>query len=673
LLQWRYPPLDYRDANCVRFSHLHRSLLMISMGIHSADERGYGRREDEAGQYTVDEEAQPLHAESIELEDFRGTETTSNLPFFRHNQSLPRTAGCLSIRIRDIGRKLKVFVGGRHPPRIQSINPWLPSIQAYPVEWLDQKFPLRHQKLALLASFCISWIVLVASILHLSTAAGVIQGSEQPIQYIDCTESFWRRGNGCGLNGFECHPFNGTSFAFRCAANCAQVQVLNPYPIGSQHIVYRPLVIGGPVYRGDSFICGSAIHAGIVSDVYGGCGIVSLVGQSDNFPATRQNGIESVGFDSYFPLSFEFTSNPGVECKVKDQRWLLLVISLIFTTTISLFTTSASLQFFVIFTALFAHVSLISDPPSVSPYSISVLPELFSHFVGRFLPAAFCAIVLYWTCIKRSLDGLIAQIEKTVLWVGGCWIGALSNYTFGWLPLQRLYIHDLEQQPGAKLSLAIILIIIAIIVVQQVYYFRLERRLLQYLAVYGTFLAAIIACLLLPGLELRIHHYVMALLLLPGTSLQTRSSLFYQGLLLGLFINGIARWGFDAVLQTPGDLRGDAAFNSLLPSILEPVTSLGPAISNISFSWVMPPSLLGYDGISILVNDVERHRSYFTEALPRDDHFTWARNSSSALPEYFRFGYVNAGQSLDYITAGVWNVNGSWSSMELLEEEANTK
>jgi hypothetical protein len=643
------------------------------MRIHNADEGGYGSREDEAGSYTVDEEAQPLHTASIELDDLSGAETTSSLPFIRHDQSSSRSGVRLSIRIRDLSNKLRVLVGGRHPPRTQSINPWLPSIQAYLAEWLDQKFPLRHQKLALLASFCISWIVLVAFILHLSTAAGVIQGSEQPIQHIDCSETFWRRGNGCGLNGFECRPFNGTSFAFRCAANCAQVQVLNPYPVGSQDIVYRPLVIGGPVYRGDSFICGSAIHAGIVSDVYGGCGIVSRVGQSDSFPATQRNGIESVGFDSYFPLSFEFTSNSSVECKVKDQRWLLLAISLIFTTTLSLFTTSASVQFFVTFTGLFAHVSLISDPPGVSPHSVSVLPELFSHFVGRFLPAAFCAIVLYWTCVKRSLDGLMAQVEKTALWLGGCWIGALSNYTFSWLPIQRLTIHDLEQQPGAKLSLAIILIVIAIIVVQQVYYFRLERRLLQYLAVYGTFFAAIIACLLLPGLELRIHHYIIALLLLPGTSLQTRSSLFYQGLLLGLFINGIARWGFDAVLQTPGDLREDAAFDSLLPSILEPVTSLGSAISNISFSWAMPPPLLGYDGISILVNDVERYRSYFSEALPADDHFTWARNSSSALPEYFRFGYLNVGRSLDYTKAGVWNVNGSWSSMGSPEGKAKTE
>lgn len=325
--------------------------------------------------------------------------------------------------------------------------------------------------------------------------------------------------------------------------------MLNPRTIGSQDIVYGPLVVGGPVYHGDSFICGSAIHAGIIKDLDRGCGIVSRVGQRDNFSTTQQNGIKSVEFDSYFPLSFEFTR---AECKGKDPRWFLLVISLVFTITLSLFTTSPSLQFFITFTSLFAHVSLISDPSGISNRSISVLPELFSNFVGRLLPAAFCAVVLYWTCVKHSLEGLTTgtQFEKTVLWVGGCWIGALNNYTFDWIPLQRLTGHDLEQQPGAKLSLAIIVVILAMIVVQQVYYFRLERRLLKYLALYGLFVFTIIICLLLPGLNLRIHHYVLALLLLPDTNLQTRSSLFFQGLLLGLFINGVARWGFDSVLQT---------------------------------------------------------------------------------------------------------------------------
>jgi hypothetical protein len=94
--------------------------------------------------------------------------------------------------------------------------------------------------------------------------------------------------------------------------------------------------------------------------------------------------------------------------------------------------------------------------------------------------------------------------------------------------------------------------------------------------------------------------------------MQTRTSLFYQGLLIGLFINGIARWGFDPVLQTPEALRGDAALNSPLPSILEPAILLGPTVSNISFSWTAPP-FPRIDGISILVNDVERYRRYFGE------------------------------------------------------------
>jgi hypothetical protein len=105
----------------------------------------------------------------------------------------------------------------------------------------------------------------------------------------------------------------------------------------------------------------------------------------------------------------------------------------------------------------------------ISDRSVSVLPEFFSNFVGRFLPTAFCTVVIYWPCVKRSLQGLRAQFEKTILWLGGCWVGTLSNYTFSWLHISRLTSHDLEQQPGAKLALAIIVIVLTVIVSQQIY------------------------------------------------------------------------------------------------------------------------------------------------------------------------------------------------------------
>lgn len=611
------------------------------------EEERYGRREDEADSYAIDEEAQPLQKDSIELEDFNA----------RCSLTLPAKL-TLSARLQHAINPFTNFLKGPQPPQIQTISPWFPSIQTYPVDLLDRYFPTRKRKVAVLTSFCLLWVLLVGSILYKSTAASKVEGTDQPIQHIDCVKTLWGKDSECGLDGLECRPFNGSSFAFRCDANCAQVQVLNPRAVGSQEIIYQPLVIGGPVYRGDSFICSSAIHAGLVSDKTGGCGILSRVGTRNNFSSTQNNGIESIGFDSNFPLSFEFETGSDFKCQ-PDQRWVLLALSLVFTTVLSIFTTSATVQYFATFAILFAHVCLISDPPSVSDFSISVLSELFSSYAGRFLPAAFCSIVLYWICVQHSLHGLTAQFEKTFLWLGGCWFGALSNYTFEWIPLQRLRAHDLEQQPGAKLALAIIILIVVAVVLQQAYYFRLENRLLKYLALYGAFIVLIGICLLLPGLELRIHHYIFALLLLPGTGLQTRPSLLYQGILLGIFINGISRWGFDSVLQTPGALRNDGAFGSQLPAILKPDIFMWSETPDITFSWDIPPSQLGYDGISILVNDVERYRSYFGEISPPEDHFKWVK-TSTMLPEYFRFGYLSGGNSLDYTKAGTWYSNGTW-------------
>lgn len=140
--------------------------------------------------------------------------------------------------------------------------------------------------------------------------------------------------------------------------------------------------------------------------------------------------------------------------------------------------------------------------------------------------------------------------------------------------------------------------------------------------------------------------------------MQTRTSLLYQGILVGLFINGIARWGFDPVLQTPGALQGDAVHNSALPVISPPnITS-----STISFSWLAPPE--PFDGISVLVNDVERFRGYTDEKLSSDERFVWRRDSDDAKDEYFRFAYMQGSSSWDYTKAGTWGANGTWTEMK---------
>ncbi|KAL6711089.1 hypothetical protein ACN47E_006964 [Coniothyrium glycines] len=371
-----------------------------------------------------------------------------------------------------------------------------------------------------------------------------------------------------------------------------------------------------------------------------------------------QNGIESIAFDSYFPLSFSFALDENVKCSA-DLRSALLFISVLSTATLAVLSTSP-LIFFPIFILVFAHVSFASDPPMASFHNVTVLPDHTSMFAKRLLPATFIAVVMYTTTIKRTLAGLKAQFEKALLWLGGFWIGALSNYTFDWIPISRLTAHDLEQQPGAKLALAIIILILVVIVIGQVHSFWLEGRLPRYLSLYGLFIGSIVVCLMIPGVNLRIHHYILALLFLPGTSLQTRPSLLYQGILLGLFVNGIARWDFDSILQTSDALRADARLDSVIPSILTPVLLSAEGLVNISYA-ALPA---GTDGISTLINDVERDRAFVNGESGHLRPFQWTRPDNVEFDEFFRFAYVSMGRTMDYSRPSILFKNGSWLSGE---------
>lgn len=562
--------------------------------------------------------------------------------------------------VRNTARFLSSWSRGPNPPQIQKITPIFPSIQEAPIRLVNRYLPNKKQKALLLAFVLFSWTLAFSLTLHHSATSGEIKGYGTP-QNIWCGASYWAKGNGCGLDGNNCRPFDNATFAFRCPASCGRTKILNPHTVGDQEVNYQSFVIGGreddglglpasePIYRGDSFICQAAIHAGVISHEKGGCGVVALVGKNGNFPSTTHHGIESIGFDSSFPKSFTFLSEISSHCGAKDLRWPLLAVTVIFTALLSIFCSSPAVFFASVFPLLFIHVSMVSDPPDLYGYT-----SLVSLAIGRFLPAAFVGYVIYRYCVKPQLSGLTAQIEKTILWLGGAWIGSLNNYTFDFIPIQRLTPHDLSAQPGARLALVMIVLLIFAIALGQIWYLRLEGRFPRYLALYAIMGGFLILCIIIPQLSLRIHHYVLALLLLPGTGIQTRPSLLYQGILVGLFINGIARWGFDSILQTPESLRGsDSPLDSLLPNITAPI--IGAA--NITFAWAFPPE--PYDGLSVLINDVERHRWYEGEG---DSQFTWDRRGTQK--EYFRFGYMIGSDAADYTKAGVWEEDGGWRKMK---------
>ncbi|KAI0914967.1 hypothetical protein F4823DRAFT_630074 [Ustulina deusta] len=212
-------------------------------------------------------------------------------------------------------------------------------------------------------------------------------------------------------------------------------------------------------------------------------------------------------------------------------------------------------------------------------HNTSTLPDRVSKLAERFLPAAFVVFVLCRTRSTRTLRGLE-------------------------IPIQRLTADDREQQPGAKPApVTIVIILVIVIVTQQIYCFFLERRLLRYLGLYGLFLVGLVACFVVPGVDLRLHYYIFALLLCFLVRVLKRSSLLCQGLLLGHFVNGVARWGFASILQTPEALRSDGLPHTEVPSIHEPIISSMLDKVAISIAWAMEPSAM-FDAMIVLVNEV---------------------------------------------------------------------
>jgi hypothetical protein len=599
--------------------------------------------------------------EEVAVQD--GADREPPTPRFLEEEGAGKRWKWIPYPIRRTARTVGRWARGPPTPITYKIKPIFPTVQQAPIWLIDRYLPNKKHKIWLVMVYFAVWIVAYALVMRQGLRASDIPDWGTPSD-IGCGNTFWVSGNQCGLDGDDCRPFNGSGFAFKCPASCSTYSVLNPRAVGTQEVIYQPLIIGGPngsndsnaIYRGDSFICGAAIHAGVITDSHGGCGVVNIIGTQSNFVASERHGLSSVGFDSYFPLAYTFAND--VVCSSQDMRWPLLALSVVFTSVLSLFTTSSRIFYFANFVGIFWNTGLATDVPNHSS-----IADLVSNIIGKFLPAMFVAWVMYDKMgIRRTLKGLTAQIEKTVLWLGACWVGALTNYTFDFIPIQRLTPHDLQQQPGARAALAIIILVLLTIAVSQVWFFRQEGRLIRYLQLYLLFVVALLFCLALPNLSLRIHHYILGLLLLPGTSIQTRPCLLYQGLLVGFVINGIARWGFDPILQTSAALLGDGQLDSPLPAILAPIITLGANISTINFKWGPSPGLR-YDGISVLVNDVERFRTYFADGDLYEDSFTWTRKANQTINEYFRFAYMEGSQSDDYTKAGVWNTKGEWIVM----------
>jgi hypothetical protein len=603
---------------------------------------------------------------SLKKSEHFTTMVTAEYAPLRRNLHHESTKTCVAIPDQPAVNTTTSTEQQSHGSQKLVLEPFFPVMQSAPSRWLGRKFPQKRQQALLLIGLCLTWCLGFAILLLDNGMAPVkVHGVYQQIKQLDCTDTFWLDSHRCGIEGANCLSPD-VSMAFSCPANCAGVKVQKQHLVGAEDIVGQTPVIGGPLYRADSSICAAAIHADIINDSKGGCGIVSVSGQANSFPGSASNGIESINLESYFPQTFQFQYDGGFSCQVKEtKRWLLPYLSIALTVVVFAFTTSSAVPFFLAIVVGFVHVISLSESTDVAQRlrflqtaSASRSPQFLDLVQTKFLPALVCLSLVYRRSVRQTFHNLTAQFEKTVFWLGGFWIGALANHTLEWIPASSLSLLDLDTR-----HLLLTKFILIFITLRQLHYLSVENRLSKTLPVYTAFGLALLALTVLPVLHKFIHFYILALLLLPGSGIQTRLSLFHQGLLVGLAVQGIASNGF--VITTPLQSNNsiDAALSSLLPAVElhdEPVIWRGFGGSNITFAW-KDPVPAAVDGISFLLNDVERARRYFGDGAGRNT-FEWSR-SPQAVPDYVRFSWVKDGRAIGYGNAGVWEPHGEWSGL----------
>ncbi|KAK7064353.1 LCCL domain-containing protein [Favolaschia claudopus] len=466
--------------------------------------------------------------------------------------------------------------------------------------------------------------------------------------FIGCTSTYWLAENGCGLDGQNCAPFDG-SLDFRCPAQCSTTILANPRAVGAQKPAFVPLIVGGGdsnrTYRGDSFICAAAIQAGVISNSRGGCGTLDLTGNFTNFLSTSGHGLNSIGFPTVFPLSFRFRDRTTLhDCA--DNRDYALAFNAIITASLFLILRPKPIILFWSLVCIgYWHIVLFSQPRGPPP-------PLDTAF-GTFLPALFIAYAFWRLAFRFCLPAFRKMpIEAMVLYLLPFWVGILAGQTTDRLPLQRLTASDLTKRSGAITTLVVIVLIIAAVAVNQLRVFRKTGWLPYYLGWYLIGGLVVLVLSQLPGLSLRIHHYFLAIILMPGTGLPTRVSAIAQGYLLGLFLNGAAAYGFDPILQTAADLQQDAVIGTEIPTFLTNSSTYNttiPFVDQTLFWGALPPN---WDGFSLLVDDVER---YVGSAL----NFSLAAFDPN-VQHFFRLALTSGGSTGDFTNAATLYPNGTW-------------
>lgn len=565
------------------------------------------------------------------------------------------------------------------------------------IEELPEKFNKRYSrrfKIGCLSLYLALWFLLVyrITIPYLTVPPVVIGEPDTEVKAVSCTgdSEFWRGRNGaCGLNGEYCPSFNTEKdIVIRCPALCDRDSFVFSYvPVGDKQIKYRSFVVGGGKldsdsellthpYRADSSPCGSAVHAGLISPFRGGCARIRYTGAKSWFPSKKGSyGTgQSIEFPSFFPSSFSFKNliSPNSSSHVThcyDPRFMVLILNIILGVPVVFFA-SGAVAFWVINVVGFWTICLATDPPrDVDPSDPGSFASLISLSLQRFLPSVFIMYVLWHSSVKRTLSNsrkvsrqlggetsiAFSPLSRVCFWYPFTWLGVLNNVTFDRLPVDRLTSLDL-QRVETLISVTILALVIFSCAIYQAYAIWLSGRFRGYLALYGSFIIGLALVSCIPNLSLRIHHYILALLLIPGCATRGRVALSFQGILMGLFLSGAARWGLASIAETFVALNRDDPLGSVLPPEFIGFDNSTGLLSwqepNVTLSNSAKAALEKFDAISLLINDIERFVGNIAGVNLRE-LFQMVPELKSSIDSSLKSGFKDdAGNILIYIRIG---------------------
>ncbi|EJS43278.1 YIL067C [Saccharomyces arboricola H-6] len=601
------------------------------MGVHF-DDSANTTWEASGPSFSGDSEGQHNGTESIQLQNLSNVdvESMSNDVGSEHS-----TSKWLLLKRKTPIRKLieRIWNGpiepSDEPPSFPKRWKWLKWIDEFPETKFKCKIPNKFVRILLLIAYSCFWMRIIYFFIYPYLIKPPYfypnDGSEKiPILSLSCNSYLNWEGtnNECGLNAKNCGPFDNKEYLIRCPALCDRGGwTYSAIAVGKRRVKYTGYEIGGGAlfseedpmsvsypYRIDSFPCAAGVHAGVISPFYGGCARVSMQGAQNSFPSRKgmYNTGFSVAFNSFFPGSYSFKDiQDGILSGCYDPRAVIVALNILF--GLPVFYLYDSIYGYWINTIVGYWTLVLSlDPPLLTDaHDPASVYELFSVGFQRLLPLCFVLYVVWKSAVKRTLEAG-SPIAKVILWYPTFWLGISNNVTFDRLPVDRLTAKDLKEQAGALTAVGSIAATILTCAIVQAYSLWKSGRFKKYLKIYICFISGLVALGSLPGLNLRIHHYILGSILVPGCATRGSSAYLFQGILVGLILSGVARWDFASIVETDlALLRGEAGA-SMKPPILDFNNN-----ENHSLSWHLNTTdsvidqVENIDGFSLLLNDVE--------------------------------------------------------------------